>query len=101
MLINVVKHAVAQSRIEPDDDDIHNDDEVDDDVVNDGGDDNDLSFAQPAARVAFLLFCSASHSSKPLYHTCNHDNDDFRHEHSDKEDDQWSSSLSLSMVIDQ
>ena len=100
MLINVVKHAVAQSRIEPDDDDIHNDDEVDDDVVDDGGDDDDLSFAQPAAKVAFLLFCSASHSSKPLYHKCNHDHDDFRHEHSDKEDDQWSSSLSVSMVID-
>ena len=66
VLINVVKHAVAQSRIEPDDDDIHNDDEVDDDVVNDGGDDDDLSLAQPAAKVAFLLFCSANHSTKPL-----------------------------------
>ena len=69
MLINVVKHAVAQSRIEPDDD------EVDDEVVDDGADEDDLSFAQPAAKVAFLLFCSASHSSKPLYHTCNHDHD--------------------------
>ena len=70
MLINVVKHAVAQSRIEPDDDD-----EVDDEVVDDGADEDDLSFAQPAAKVAFLLFCSASHSSKPLHHTCNHDHD--------------------------
>ena len=62
MLINVVKHAVAQSRIEPDDD------EVDDEVVDDGADEDDLSLAQPAAKVAFLLFCSASHSSKPLHH---------------------------------
>ena len=50
-----------------------NDDEVDDDdddLVNDndGDDEDDLSLLQPAAKVAFLLFCSASHSSKPLYH---------------------------------
>ena len=77
VLINVVKHAGWRNRgIEPDDDDSNNDDEVeddddddddDDDLVN-GDNEDDLSFAQPAAKVAFLLFCSASHSSKPLHH---------------------------------
>ena len=74
VLINVVKHAGWRNRgFEPDDDDSNNDDEVDDDdddLVNDndGDDEDDLSLLQPAAKVAFLLFCSASHSSKPLHH---------------------------------
>ena len=80
MLINVVKHANVQIRVKPDDDgnevdyDIVDDYDGKDGVQYDDGKDsvqyddgnNDLSFLQPAAKVAFLLFCSASHSSKPL-----------------------------------
>ena len=59
------------------DDDVVDDDGVDDDGVDDDGvDEVDLSLLQPAANVAFLLFCSASHSSKPLYHTFNQDYDE-------------------------
>ena len=67
VLSNVLEVVLVQRRSEPDDDDNHNDDEVDDDLINDGVDDDDLSLLQPAANVAFLLFCSANHSSKPLY----------------------------------